>query len=131
MKKHFVEFLSPGTFVSESSVQPIESWDVEEAKTLARSINERHSATPYGFRFITRERKDDELDSRVTNTSGIYYLGGKVETLDEVKSRNSPDERILLCNMESNGYDKIIVNTNSWRITLPLNKNDVVLDWSK
>jgi hypothetical protein len=131
MKQHFVEFLSPGTFVSECTTRPIDKWDVEQAKTLALFISERHDATPYGFRFITREREDDELDSKVTKVSGMYFLGGKVETLQEVRDRKDPKERCLLSNMECNGYDKIIVNTNSWKITLPLEKDDVVLEWSK
>ena len=69
MKKHFVTFFSPGTFVSETTEKEIDSWDVEKAKELARSIKERHGATPYGFRFITRSRNDDELDSKVSDRS--------------------------------------------------------------
>lgn len=129
MKKHFVEFLSPGTFVSEVSQKEIKSWDVETAKQMATSIKERHNATPYGFRFITRERKANELDSKVTKTSGIYYLGGKVLTLADVKARNDDKDRILISNMEMNEIKKVIENTNSWKVTMPLNKDDVVLDW--
>ena len=129
MKKHFVEFLSPGTFVSEVSTRDIDSWDVEQAKSMARTIKERHNAKPYGFRFITRERQDNELDSRVTKTSGIYYLGGSVLTLEDVRARNNPDDRTLIWNMEVNKFDRVIENTNSWKVTMPLDKEDVVLDW--
>ena len=31
--------------------------------------------------------------------------------------------------MECNGYARIIVNTNSWKVTQPLRDDDVVLDW--
>ena len=130
MKKHFVIFLSPGTFVSETTEKPIESWDVEEAKRMARGITERHGATPYGFYFATRSRGSEDLDSKVTATSGIYYLGGKVETLEEVKARATKDDRILISNMEGNHYDRIVTNTNSWKVTMPLNKEDVVLEWA-
>ena len=34
MKKHFVTFLSPGTFVSETTTKPIASWSVEKAKAM-------------------------------------------------------------------------------------------------
>ena len=80
MKKHFVTFLSPGTFVAEESTKPIDSWDVDKAVKMARSIKERHNARPYGFQFSTRERGPDDLDSKVTKQSGVYWLGGKVET---------------------------------------------------
>ena len=129
MKKHFVTFYSPGTFVSETTEKPIDSWDIEKAKKMVNGIKERYGATPYGFRFSTRERKDDELDSKVVKTGGMYYLGGKVETLAQVKKRATKDDSILISNMEGNGWNKIITNTNSWNITQPLEKGDVVLDW--
>jgi len=129
MKQHFVTFCSPGTFVSETSQSPIESWDVNEAKAIAKGIKERHGATPYGFYFSTRERKEDELDSKVVKTSPMHYLGGKIETLEEVKARNDPKEETLRWNMETNGYNRIIVNTNSYKSTFPLKDEDIVLQW--
>ena len=129
MKKHFVEFLSPGTFVAESTTLPIDSWDIEKAIKMARKVKERYGATPYGFRFITRERGKNDLDSKVTATSGTYYLGGKVETVAEVEKRTDPNETILLSNMKANGWEKIITNCNSWKWTQPLKKGDIVLDY--
>jgi len=129
MKQHFVTFCSPGTFVSETSQSPIESWDVNEAKKMAKGIKERHGATPYGFYFSTRERKENELDSKVVKTSPMHYLGGKVETLEEVKARNDPKEETLRWNMQTNGYNRIIVNTNSYKSTFPLKDEDIVLQW--
>ena len=128
LKKTFVTFYSPGTMVSESTTKEIEGWDVEEAVRMARDVKERHGAAPYGFRFSTQERRDDEWEARETERSGMYYLGGKVETLAEVEARNDPKEEILRSNMKCNGWNRIIVNTNSWRITLPLEENDVVLE---
>lgn len=130
MKKHFVEFLSPGTFVSESSEREIDSWDVEQAKSMARTIKERHGATPYGFRFVTRTRGDNDLNSKVSETSGIYYLGGTIRHRDFVILENKPEEQTLIFNMKANNIERVIVNTNSWKVTMPLNDNDVVLDWS-
>ena len=127
MKQDFVEFLSPGTFVNEVTVRPIDSWDVHEAIEMARSIKERYNARPFGFRFFTRERGPEDLDSHVTEKSNIYYLGGKIETIEDVRKRNDPKERILLDNMEANGFDRIIINENSWRWTAPLEEGDVVL----
>ncbi len=130
MTQHFVHFLSPGTFVSEESSKPIDSWDVAAACEMAHEINERYGATPYGFRFSTRSRGEQDLDSKETASSGIYYLGGKVETLAEVEARNDPKEEILRYNMRCNNYEKIIVNTNSWKFTAHLREGDTVLDWT-
>ena len=130
MKKHFVMFYSPGTFVSEMTEKEIDSWDVEKAKELAHSIKERHNATPFGFRFITRSRNDDELDSKITEKSNMYYLGGKIRHLDFIILENNPDERILISNMKMNGWDRVVENTNSWKVTQPLEKDDVVLEWN-
>jgi hypothetical protein len=129
MQKHFVTFFSPGTFVSEDTTKEIDSWDVEKAKKMAHSITERYAATPFGFQFTTRSRGSDDLDSKVSAKSPMYYLGGKVETLEEVEARNDPKEEILRANMRCNGWHRIITNTNSWKHTAPLNKGDVVLDW--
>lgn len=130
MKKHFVTFFSPGTFVAEDTIKPIESWDIETAKQMARDIKERHNAVPYGFQFTTRERSDNDLDSKVVATSPMYYLGGNVETLEEVKARATEQDRTLIANMEGNHWHRVITNTNSWRWTQPLNDDDIVLEWS-
>lgn len=127
MEKHFVTFLSPGTLVSEKTTKAINFWDVGLAREIAKSIEERHSAKPYGFYFITRSRGDDDLDSKETVRSNMYYLGGDVQTLKEVKAKNDPNDRVLISNMECNGWDRIVINTNSWKFTAPLNEDDVVL----
>lgn len=129
MRQEFVEYFSPGTLVSEVTRRQIDSRDVERAKAMARDIKERHGATPFGFRFIARERADDEMDGHDVDPSNMYYLGGKVETLADVEARATDDDEILLRNMRCNEYSRIITNTNSWKITLPLEEDDVVLDW--
>ena len=127
MKQHFVTFLSPGTFVCEETAKPIKDWDIKKAIKMSKSITERYNAKPFAFQFSTRERSAKELDSKVIKTSGFYYLGGKVLTLDEVKQQ-MPQEKILISNMECNKWNKIIINTNSWKVTQPLMKDDVVLE---
>jgi DNA modification methylase len=61
--------------------------------------------------------------------SRFYHLGGWVETLAEVEARDDPKEETLRFNMRGNGYDRIVVNDNSWRSTRPFGETDVVLDW--
>lgn len=126
MKKHFVTFYSPGTFVSEETTMPIDSWDIETAVSMSKGITERYESRPFAFTFTTRERGDQDLDAKVTKRSGRYYLGGRVLTLAEVR-REMPNERILISNMVCNKWDRIIVNSTPWRMTQPLGANDVVL----
>lgn len=127
-QQHYVTFYSPGTIVSEQTAKPVEAWNVDEAVAMARGIKERHGALPYGFAFSTRGRKADELDSREVARSPFYWLGGRIETLEEVEARNDPKESILRGNMRGNGYDRIVINDNSWRFIAPFKAGDVMLD---
>lgn len=132
MEKHFVVFYSPGTFFNETSTKEISSWDVEKAKEMALDISERYGATPYAFSFetVTRTGEGWEMKETVKESKGRYFLGGKIETLAEVEARNDPKEKILLSNMKCNGWDKIITNTNSWKITQPFTKDDTLLEFT-
>jgi hypothetical protein len=129
VSKHFVTFYSPGTFLAETSEYPIDAWDTAVAMKMADRVTERHNATPYAFRFTTRSRTPEDLDSHVTATSPFYFLGGTIETLAEVEARNDPKESTLRSNMRGNGYDRVVVNGNSWKWVQPLEKDDVVLDY--
>jgi hypothetical protein len=128
MQKHFVTFYSPGTFVPEERTMPIDSWNEQDAVKMARGIVERHSAKPFGFRFTTRARGDNDLDSKVVDQSGMYYLGGKVRTAEEVLAGTDPKEDTLRFNVRVNGIKRVIVNDNSWRFTGAMNDDDVLLD---
>jgi len=127
MRQNFVVFFSPGTLVAEQSTKLINSWDIDKAIELSKDIKERYGALPYGFCFTTKERKDDELDSREVKRSSMYFLGGDTLTLEDIKRRNDPKDSILISNMEGNKWYKIVVNNNSWQWTQPLKKGDVVL----
>ena len=127
MKQNFVEFYSPGTFVAETTTKPIDEWDIDKALEMAEAITERYGAKPYGFRFILRSRKDDELDSKITMKSGMHYINCEVLTIDQIKSKNDPKDRILIQNMECNGWDRIVTTKTGWKWTQPLEKDDVVI----
>jgi hypothetical protein len=129
MKRHFVTFLSPGTLFSEETTRPIDAWDIKLAVEMSYDVRARYNARPYGFYFTTRARPDDELDSKTIACSNTYYLGGKIETLDDVVARNDPNECILRSNMRINKWNKIIINDNSWRFTAPLQDGDIVLNY--
>lgn len=129
MKKHFVCFYTPGSFCSEEYEYPVEKWDINQAKEMAKTVKEKYTLMPYGFNFVTRGRNDDELDSRVLEKSPLYYLGGKIETIEEVNARNLDSEYILRENMRRNNHNKIIVNDNSFRYFAPLKDTDIILQW--
>ena len=50
------------------------------------------------------------------------------ETIEEIEKRNDPKEEILRSNMRNNGYDRVIVNTNSYKITLPFTDEDHLIN---
>ena len=136
-RKHFITFCSPGTFTSETTTKPISSWDTKEAIKIAQTITERHGAKPYGFLFETKVVADPipdgeggtlEVEPKSVKSSGIYYLGGKLETYDDIEARKDPKEETLLWNMKWNDYPIIIVNTNSWKFTAAYKESDSIVD---
>ena len=138
-RKHTVTFLSPGTLFSESTIKDIDSWDTKKAVEMAEKITERYNAKPYGFGFETwkthapvsdGEGGTLEVRPKEEKSSGIYFLGGKLETYDDVVARNLDSESILRSNMRGNEYWVICINTNSFKSTLPFNENDRIVDAS-
>ena len=66
----------------------------------------------------------------MSKTSPFYYLGGKVETAEEVFARATEADKILVSNIKINKFKRLITNTNCGRITRDLDDGDVVLEWS-
>jgi len=137
VRKHAVTFLSPGTFVHEQTTRAIDAWDTAQAATMASSIKERYGAKPFGFYFTTDIVGEDMPDGeggklkvqpKEVARSNTYFLGGELLTYEDVVARNDKDERILCRNMLDNDYAVILVNTNSWKVSLPFEKDSVLLD---
>jgi hypothetical protein len=128
--KHFVHFLSPGTMCSEETTKDVESWDTDLAMKMADSITERYGATPYGFYFTTRTRGLNDFDSKRSDISCTYYLGGDVRTYEQVCEQAKEDENILRLNMKCNGWKRVITNNNSYTWNDVLGDEDVVLDYT-
>lgn len=124
MRRHFVTFYSPGTMLAEQTTQDIDSWDPVKAKAMMDDIRERHGATPYGFRFTTRERGLRQLDSKVTKTSGMYYVDCKLQTVEEVEADGAD---ILAGNMRTNHWKHVVTTINGWRWSQPFKEGDVLL----
>ena len=128
VEQHFVTFLSPGTLVAETTTLPIKAWDVDQAVAMAGDVVERYDARPWGFYFTTRGRAADELDSRILATSGRYFLGGTIETIDEVAKRADPSDAILLQNMKANGWDRVVHCNSKYRCEQPMLETDTMLE---
>jgi len=129
-QQHYVTFHSPGTFVHETSTEPIDSWDIDHATAMAMNITERYGASPFAFRFSTRARKARDLDATQIEQSPLHFLGGTVRTLAQVIADDLPDEQVLRSNMRANGIDRVVTNTNSYKVVVLLGPNDVVLDFT-
>lgn len=134
-REDFVEFFSPGTFVSEQSVRPCKHGDIMGALEMARTVKERHNAAPYGFRFYTVERQivDDgqgntaQKSSEKINRSGMHYITGTLLKYDEIPETSST--QILRDNMRCNDYAYCIENRNSYRFTGEFAQDDCIVEW--
>jgi len=131
-----VTFFSPGTFVSETTSKEIGEWDTRMAIAMAERIVERHGAIPYGFRFETvrvgttvdPDGAEVAVAPKTLNTSGYYYIEGKLVTLDDVEARNDPSERILRDNMRYNRYPVIVETRRGYLHTRQFEHEDVIVD---
>ena len=127
MKKDFVTFYSPGTFVAEMTTRQVPSWNIPKALKLMEDVKERHGAVPYGFRFTTKKRGLRDFEPKEIARSGMYYVNCRVQTLSELEKRCEPSESTLLENMRRNGWDTIVTSKTGWAWSQPLRKDDVVL----
>lgn len=101
---HFVEFMYPGTFVSE----------YESKRTPSRCT--RGIAVPegaFGFRVYDRlvaevvyEGKHHLLQGSRLRVSGVTYIG-ELFGVERVR-REVPDNKILLANMKCNGWEAVV-----------------------
>lgn len=135
-EQHFVTFVSPGTFIAETSTKPIEAWDTAMAVSMAKAVTERHGAKPYIFVFstsIVADPVDDgrggtlKVEPREIARSCNYFIGGNVLTLDDIKARNDPKENILVENMECNDFPIVVENCNSYKGILPFRDDDCIV----
>lgn len=132
--KHYVTFYSPGSFMPETDTVEFPSIDLKAIAAKAKTLSQRYGAKPFGFRVETKEyeeiiTKDDKVfrtKTETTYSSGIYFLTGRVLTLNDVP--DTQENRILRSNMEGN--KKVCVeNTNSYRHTSFFNQEDKIIDW--
>ncbi len=64
---------------------------------------------------MAKERGPNDLDSKVSERSGIYFFPGRVSTYDEVVARGDIRDSILISIMSSNGFDRVQAWTGALR----------------
>lgn len=115
MTKHYVEYIYAGSFVSETSTEEIKSRDQEI--TLPKGA--------YAYQIFDREEVEQggEMLKGAPKNYGPRHIKGEVYDLERVK-REVPDSRILVRNMECNGWPNVIKCRQGF---LPANADDVLL----
>jgi hypothetical protein len=121
VRKHYVKFLSPGTFYDEDSSRPIREWDTREAMRMANSVTERHGSIPYAFQFETYLDADPvpdgeggtlEVRAKRIATSGLHYIKGRV--LNYVEATRSHGGTALPGNMRGNRWPLVCETVNKY-----------------
>jgi len=123
--KTYVELLYHSVLFSETEVVEVGSRDPV-------AVAEKHK-NAFGFHFFDQARTEVELDGNAQTVFGErrtvspwYYPGGKVYTLEDVKSMKPEKEyEILISNMEGNGYPKVVKTRHGGFV--PFQKDDKVL----
>jgi len=135
--KNFVRFMSPGTLFHEETSKPINEWSTLDAVKMASEIVERYNSRPFAFVFETYTTSDPipdgnggtlEVKPKLIKKSGRHFLGGEVLTEEKLKQRDPEGTEILRSNMRCNGWNHVIENTNSFKVTQPFEKDDCIVD---
>lgn len=113
----YVEFLFPGSFVSESSCKEVSNRD--KPKRIPKGA--------FAYSFYDREKTivgEEEFWGDRKNRSGTFYPEAEIFNLKQIKE-NFPDSTILISNMECNKW-KHIVKTRRGNFQ-PFEKEDRVV----
>lgn len=116
MTKHYIRWMFPGLVVTDTSDQ-----EVKSATALPKAPE-----NSFGFRRGKREAvkvKGKWLTGEWRYVGPIYYLGGKVKTIEDVL-REQPDS-ILLSNMKVNRIQAVVIT--KFGQAMPLEKDSVIL----
>ena len=96
--------------------------------TTGRLLTERRDAKDNGISDVYEILGHMTQEPREIASSGLYFLGGKLRTYDEVVADNDPQEAILRANMRGNEMWVIVQNDNSWRFTGAFSEQDCIVD---
>jgi len=121
MIQHYIEYLSTGIIVSDSSSKPITHRD-------PKKIKEDKNGWTFGFRFFDREElhdgaTDDILRGKKKNFSPWHYWGTPY-TKEQVEAKFGKDCRASR-NMGYNDVERVVETKNGQLI--PMEKEDILL----
>lgn len=124
---NFIEFYIPAIYVpglieTRKIKKIITSWNIKKARKIYFRLMGENGVRPYAFRFISKGLGGMRY-------SGYHYIDGTVETLEKIKAKNDPKNKILIENMECNKWEKVITLYTPYKWTVPFDKNDVVVVW--
>lgn len=110
--KKYVRYYYEGKYIDHIVHREIETESVDDIINDIQSID---GIWPYRFQFVTRHpEKETSGEWSISNVSHMYFVNGKIRTLDELIKENNPNNKVLIGNMKSNNYDKIIESTHGW-----------------
>lgn len=100
--KTYIEFFYPDIFSNESVVEEVSNRDIKNVSV---------SDGVFGFRFFDvmfTEESGVKMQSSGINYSPMYYYGGRVMTLSEVRLEKPKDYRLLIKTMREMHLDRVI-----------------------
>lgn len=114
MTTFYAEYDLPGSFFGETVSREIPERSVAAAKAAAPKS---------AFAFTLYECADPvdlgpeySVVPKRLNVSGKHFLGGQIFTLAQLEALNSPDDRILISNMRSNRWGRVIrTSMGNWQ----------------
>ncbi|KQW72338.1 hypothetical protein [Ensifer sp. Root127] len=125
MSTKHIRFLFDASFKSTEYVVETSSWDVEAAAGIAHRLTLERGVQPYAFWFESREPGHGPEPK----ISGTYYLGGKLQTLDELRAENDPSAVIMIHHLEARGIERVVTTNCPCLASFPFRDGDHILEW--
>lgn len=118
--KSKVKYYFRGFFFDEHSVLDISD------RSIKKAIEQAPDGA-FAFSFYDVQETPDlgpefEVRSVPLRESGMYFIDAEVFSLGQLRAKNDPSLRILITNMESNGWEYAVhCRTGNWK---PFEQND-------
>ena len=122
---HFVTYLFSPDSCSKPITVPSPAWDPRHAIERIDTVCGTHRHRPHRFYFTTPH----DANHGFTNPtrSHMYYLGGFVETQQQVLERTSPQSPLYRSMVDKNVHQVVTIQRDTIH-TYPLTPNDIVMN---